>query len=167
MLYLLDANVLIDANRDFYPVEAVPEFWDWLLFKGESGDVKIPIEVYEELTRGTDGPSNWAKNGTTRTALEFTEEVDVRLVQRVLREGYTNDLTDSEAGKLGRDPFLIAHALRDHNERCVVTTEVSRPKNQGANRHVPNVCETLSVHWCHAFQLYRTLGFRTDWKKSG
>lgn len=29
-LYLLDANILIDANRDYYPVEAVPEYWAWL-----------------------------------------------------------------------------------------------------------------------------------------
>ena len=34
VLYLLDANVLIDANRDYYPVARVPEFWDWLLEMG-------------------------------------------------------------------------------------------------------------------------------------
>ncbi|MCY4508918.1 MAG: DUF4411 family protein [Acidobacteria bacterium] len=31
MLYLLDANVLIDAHRDYYPLGRVPEFWDWLI----------------------------------------------------------------------------------------------------------------------------------------
>ncbi len=31
MLYLLDANVLIDADRDYYPIDRVPEFWDWIL----------------------------------------------------------------------------------------------------------------------------------------
>lgn len=166
MLYLLDANVLINANRDFYPVEAVPEFWEWIISKGESGDVKIPIEVYEELTGGTDGLSGWAKDRNTVTALQLTEEVDVALVQRVIREGYADDLTDSEAGRLGRDPFLIAHALKDHKERCVVTTEVSRPKKQGANRHIPNVCEAFGIQWCDAYHLFRTLGFKTSWKNS-
>jgi len=40
LLYLLDANVLIAANRDYYPLGRVPEFWDWLVFpsvKGASG----------------------------------------------------------------------------------------------------------------------------------
>ena len=37
MLYLLDSNVLIDANRDYYPIERVPEFWDWLVAMGELG----------------------------------------------------------------------------------------------------------------------------------
>ena len=30
LLYLLDANVLITANRDYYSVKRVPEFWAWL-----------------------------------------------------------------------------------------------------------------------------------------
>lgn len=30
MLYLLDSSVLIDANRDYYPLERVPQFWGWL-----------------------------------------------------------------------------------------------------------------------------------------
>ena len=49
VLYLLDANVLIDANRDYYPIERVPEFWDWLVEMGELGRVKIPLEIYEEI----------------------------------------------------------------------------------------------------------------------
>jgi hypothetical protein len=27
MLYLLDANALIDAHRDYYRIGRVPEFW--------------------------------------------------------------------------------------------------------------------------------------------
>lgn len=49
MLYLLDANVLIDANRDYYPIERVPEFWDWLAAIGEQGQAKIPLEIYAEV----------------------------------------------------------------------------------------------------------------------
>ena len=37
VLYLLDANVLIDANRDYYPIERVPEFWEWLAEMGRLG----------------------------------------------------------------------------------------------------------------------------------
>lgn len=52
MLYLLDANVLIDANRDYYPLGRVDEFWEWLIHHGEQGNIKIPIEIYEELKAG-------------------------------------------------------------------------------------------------------------------
>ena len=41
MINLLDANVLIDANRDYYPIERVPEFWEWLAAMGEQGLVRF------------------------------------------------------------------------------------------------------------------------------
>ena len=44
MLYLLDADVPIDANRYYYPVDRVPQLWDWLLTLGQGGQVEIPAE---------------------------------------------------------------------------------------------------------------------------
>ena len=49
MLYLLDANVLIDANRDYYPIARVPEFWNWLVTRATQQQVKIPLEILEEI----------------------------------------------------------------------------------------------------------------------
>jgi hypothetical protein len=134
------------------------------VFQGDSGNIKIPVEVYEEIKSGKDELARWAKNAETKAALLLNEEVDIRLVQRVLREGYAKDLTDEEAQRLGRDPFLIAYALSDSNGRCIVTTEVSKPRKQRANQHVPNVCDNLSISWCHTFDFARILGFRTNWK---
>ena len=36
-LHLLDADVLIHAASYYYRFEQVPEFWDWLLDRGEAG----------------------------------------------------------------------------------------------------------------------------------
>lgn len=164
MLYLLDANVLIDANRDYCAIKRVPEFWEWLANVGMKGLVKIPLEVYEEIKDGQDDLAKWAKDSDISTALLFGEEADVSLVSRVTDEGYAPDLTDDEIEKIGRDPFLIAYALAARLERCVVTTEVSKPKRQRANRHVPDVCNDLEVRWCDTFELLRALDFSTDWK---
>ncbi len=71
MLYLLDANVLIDANRDYYPLDRIPEFWEWLVYLGKDGRVTIPIEHYEENTGGKDALTQWAKKSDVKTALEF------------------------------------------------------------------------------------------------
>ncbi len=51
MLYLLDANVLITAHNLYYAIDAVPEFWAWLVHKGSAGDLKMPLENYEEVRR--------------------------------------------------------------------------------------------------------------------
>ena len=61
MVDLLDANVLIDANRDYYPMDRVPEFWDWLAAMGQRGLVKVPQEVYEKVTQANDALSRWLK----------------------------------------------------------------------------------------------------------
>jgi hypothetical protein len=61
VLYLLDANVLITAQNLYYPLDRVPEFWGWLLHVGDQHYVKIPIELYEEITDGKDTLASWLK----------------------------------------------------------------------------------------------------------
>ncbi len=56
MLYLLDANVLITAHNTYYPMNVVPEFWDWLIHNGQNNQVKIPLEMMEEIKTGHKDP---------------------------------------------------------------------------------------------------------------
>ncbi len=163
VLYLLDANVLIDANRDYYPIARVPEFWDWLVVMGQSGRVKVPEEVYEEVvlprpTR-TDRLVDWLR--AHRDDLVLDEQVSVELVGFVTEQGYANDLTDQEIEKIGRDPFLISYALFDAQNRRVVTTEHSKPSKTRANRHLPDVCGQFNVLAIDTFDLIQELDFRT------
>ena len=164
MFFLLDANVLIDANRDYYPIERVPEFWGWLVHLGEQGDVKIPLEVYEEIKDGNDSLAVWSKDTAVKAALLLDEEADVDLVSKAINEGYAPDLTDDEVEKIGRDPFLVAYGLADLGQRCVVTTEVLKPARNRANRHLPDVCAGFDVPCCDTFQFVRELDFSTSWR---
>ncbi len=164
MLYLLDANTLIDANRDCYRIGKVDEYWDWLIHCGGQGQVKIPLEVYEELKAGRDDLSAWAKQSETETAMRFAEEADINLVRRVIEEGYAPDLTDIEIEEIGGDPFLIAYGLVDPKKRKIVTTEHSKPSARRKNRKVPDVCRQFGVMAVSAFQFGRELDFRTDWQ---
>jgi hypothetical protein len=110
MLYLLDANVLITAHNLYYPVDGVPEFWAWLAHKGDVGELKIPLELYEEVKDGsTDEEKDflyaWIKEEEVKAAILLEEEVDPELVARVINEGYAPDLTDDEVLQIGRDLF--------------------------------------------------------------
>lgn len=166
MLYLLDANILITAANTYYGIGRIPEFWSWLQYQAVSGRIKIPIEMYEEVLEGRkedDELLDWVKDDKNRAALVLDEMPKPALVRRVVTEGYANDLTDDEVEKLGRDPFLIAYAF-ENVERCIVTTEVSKPKKQRHNRHVPDVCKSLKVSWCGPWELNERLGFTTAWK---
>ncbi len=164
MLYLLDANVLIDANRDYYPIERVPEFWEWLEHHGAAGRVKIPLEIYEEVRDGKDDLASWIKTTEVTESLRYAEEVDVELVSKAVSEGYAPDLTDDEILKLGRDPFLLAYALASPSSHCIVTTEVSKPSKRRGNRRLPDVVRDFGIESCNTFEFTRRLDFRTNWR---
>jgi len=169
-MYLIDANVLITAHNLYYPVNGVPEFWAWLAFRANAGDIKMPVEIFEEVKDGgTDEERDllfgWISDDENKDALLLREEVDPELVARVVDEGYARDLSDQEVEQIGRDPFLIAYALTAPAERWVVTTEVSAPRKQRQNRKIPDVCGTLGVSCCDTFTMLRALGFATNWRR--
>ena len=168
MLYLLDANVLITAHHLYYPIDAVPEFWDWLAHQGEAGNIKMPIETFEEVKDGSNDADKdllyaWVQDDAHKAAILFDGDVEPQLVQQVT-EQYAPDLTDDELEAIGRDPFLIAHALADPGNRCVVTTEVSKPKWKRQNRKIPDVCRDVGVQCCDTFTMLRALQFSTRWR---
>ncbi len=168
MLYLLDASVLITAHNAYYPLDRVPEYWEWLVHMGQQGKVKVPFEIFEEVK---DGPADaekdllyaWLNDEATKSALLLPEKVNPLLVQRILNDGYAPDLTDDQIEQIGRDPFLIAYAMVAA-DRCVVTVETSEPKKTRQNRKIPDVCKTLSQACCNPFAFNKALGFRTQWR---
>lgn len=171
MLYLLDANTLIDAKRDYYPIDSVPEFWEWLVFHGKQGAIKIPIEIYEEFADATtkdgkkDALAEWAQQQHVRDSLLIDEQAEPDLVARITYGGYVANPTDQELERIGRDPFLISYALKDIKNRCIVTTESSIPSKKGANRKIPDVCRDFDILCIHSFQMFRQMKFSTRWNK--
>jgi hypothetical protein len=136
MLYLIDANVIIDAKDTYYALDQVPEFWSWVVNQAERGILKMPFLHCCSICL-------------------FFE-------QQILNEGYASDLTDEELITIGADPFLLAYALRKPG-RIIVTTETSAPKRQRKNRKLPDVCDQFQVPCINTFQLTRNLGWSTTW----
>ncbi len=169
MIYLLDANVLMTAHNTYYPIDRVPEYWEWLIYQAEKGRVKVPLEIFEEVKEGPDEEGkdllfDWINTEETKEALLFLEEADPDSVNHVVTVGYANDLTDSEIEQIGRDPFLISYALNHAGQRCVVTNEVSKPSRIRQNRKVPDVCNDLGVRSIDPFTFMKELNFTTNWR---
>jgi hypothetical protein len=158
-LYLLDANAPIRAHADFYDIERVPQFWDWLLAQAEAGTVKMPREIYGEVCQSKDLLGRWLRRVDVKRALVLDEPTNRAAVQRVVAQGYAPDLTDVELPKIGQDPFLVAAALGGA-DRVVVTREVSKPSAQRANRKIPDVCAVFRIEAITDYELYRRLDFR-------
>ena len=163
MRYLLDANVVIDADRDYYPLGRVPEFWTWLADQAERGVIAMPREMYDEVVDGRGGLVDWLKDHGDTLILD--EEADAVVVRDVLARGYGEDLTEDELQKIGKDPFIVAYAVAAEAPATVVTTEVSRPSAKRGNRQLPDVCGEFEVPCINTFKLVQALDFSTDWRE--
>ncbi len=159
-VYVVDADVLIRANADFYAIDRVPQFWAWLLGQAQLGAVKMTQQNCGEVAGSLDILGRWMNRLEVKTALILPETTDRKKFQHVLDYGYGTNLNEVELQEIGRDPFLIAAALWN-GDRVVVTREVSSPRKQRANRKIPDVCLSLRVEVITDYELYRRLDFNT------
>ncbi len=160
-MYLLDANVLIRADADFYPPDRIPQFWDWLIEKGNGNKVKIPHEIYKEITDGNGALPDWLMDRDVKAALLLDEEPDTALVQQVLDDGYQAQdpaFNEIESRKIGKDAFLVAYALAEDG-RVVVTREVSRRTQRLGSSKLPDDCKDCNVRWTTDYKMYELLNF--------
>ncbi len=65
-MYLLDANVFIDAKRNHYRFDPCPGFWEWLDHAHEMDVVASIEKVRSELVGTEDELSDWARASTGR-----------------------------------------------------------------------------------------------------
>jgi hypothetical protein len=61
MVYLLDANVFIQAKNLHYGFDFCPAFWDWIIDQDSKGRVKSIEKIGDELEAGQDDLATWAK----------------------------------------------------------------------------------------------------------
>ena len=163
-MYLLDANTLIRANADFYALDRIPQFWEWLIEKGSSGDIKIPREIYDEIADGKDQLAQWIKDSNVKDMLILDDILPPYFVQQTLEKGYAPDLNETEIEKIGPDANLVAYAYFNNKERTVVTREVLASSKTRGNTKIPNACEKLEIKWTTDFEMYRLLDFNTRQK---
>ena len=157
-MFLLDTNVFISAQRDYYPLDRVPEYWDWLAYQAESGEIKVPRAIWDELQPHDADLQAWMRVHQDSFIL-FPDESDVFVPDGLAQ--YGDNLTAEELERIGADPFLIAAAM--HHNGVVVSKEGSKPAKAGSNRRVPDICGDLGVTCITDHKLIVELDFSTSW----
>ena len=163
MLYLLDADTLITSSNKIYKMSRFMPFWAWLLEMAEMGKLKIAHENFDEIAIGNkkDDPLvSWITQKEIAIAVALDEEVDVKLLAEVIAKGYATDLSEVELIEVGKDPFLIAYALKDPKNRCVVSFETSKTTQKRAKSKIPDVCKILGVRCVTIFEMLDELDFK-------
>jgi len=164
-MYLLDANTIMEAHDTFYPVDRIPQFWEWLQKQGEAGLVKMPYEIHDEFDGKHGLHVEWITSPEVKAALLLDENADPGLVQSAIDNGYQGQdpaFDDIQHTKYGKDPFLVAYALVNPADRIVVTREVSKRTQRLGNTKLPDACDDCGIAWINDFGLYTQLNFNLN-----
>jgi len=152
VIYLLDANVFIQAKNLHYGFDFCPAFWDWLIAENAVGKVLSIEKVGDELEAGADELSSWARD---RGRLFFVPP-DPPLLEALARVSawITSQQFDPAAVSTFlqvADYYVIAQALA--RKYAVVTHEV--PSNSARKIKIPNVCVGLGIRFLTPYEMLR------------
>jgi hypothetical protein len=157
-MYLVDADVFIEAANSHYAFDVVPGFWDWLLVANADGTVASVEAVQRELRAGRDELAHWAMDRDEMFFLQPDDEVVVSL--RIVSEWATNCdryTSAAVADFLAKaDYYLVSHAHA--HAGVVVTHEVS--SNSRNKIKIPDACSDLEVECITPFAMLREAGAR-------
>ena len=161
-MYLLDANVFIEAQKRYYRFDTFPSFWIWLNDKQHKRQVASVWPIGEELLEGNDELASWAKK--RKAGGWFLPVSDVQTQHKFSEiSDWVNsrNFTDSAKKKfLGcADPWLVAKAAV--LDAVVVTQEVSAPESRTSVK-IPDVCFAFNVHYINTFTMMEQLGARFE-----
>ena len=154
MIYLLDANTLIEAKNRYYSMTICPGYWAWILQSHGQGLVASIETVGQELQRGNDELAAWStthKDIFWTVSDEATQEAFTKVAAHV-----ANSATQMKAGAVedflsGADPWLIAKAMTMSDS--VLVTQEKLDLHRKNKFIIPNVCQHFGVKWIDTFQV--------------
>ena len=156
-VYVLDANVFMEAARRYYAFDLAPGFWRGLEQYASTGRIKSIDKVKQELDKGKDDLAEWA-NTEFKDAFATTNRQDViDAYARIMAWAANRDqYTDAAKHKFasGADGWLVAFA-----ETCggvIVTHEMPAPQSRNKIK-IPEVSDRFGVDYVDTFTMLRSL----------
>ncbi|GAP35871.1 DUF4411 family protein [Piscinibacter sakaiensis] len=154
MIYLLDANTLIEAKNRYDRMAVCPAYWAWIERSKRAGTVASIDLVGDELRRGHDELAAWAK-GKADLFLAVSDD-DTQLAFGTVARHVATTAAEMKPGALdeflaGADPWLIAKAMALTG--AVVVTHEQFNEQMRRKFSIPNVCHHFGVPWIDTFEL--------------
>lgn len=159
-MYLLDANVFINAYRDYYSFDIVPKFWSRLVSLAGNSQICSIDKVRDELCTNEADPDDlhiWS-------ASQFQEYFDVTDAHDVLQAyaeiqqwSFQNpQFTDAAKSEFASnaDAWLIAYAKA---KGCKVVTHEGYNRDTRKRILIPVVCIHFGISYVNTFEMLREL----------
>lgn len=162
-LYVIDANIFMQAARDYYSFELAPSFWNALLEWADGGIVISVDKVFQEIKQGRENDPllEWSIKEfarffeTTQTSAVLQCFADLSQWTEA-HDTYNRAAKDQFMSDNNADIWIVAFA-KAHNG-VVVTFEI---EGNGIHRvKIPEVCEAFDIECINTFQMLKELKFQ-------
>jgi hypothetical protein len=155
-MYLVDANVLIEAKNRYYAFDIAPGFWAWLQGAHAAGEVGSIEAVEKELVGGNDELAEWAKANSSffHPIDQATTAYFAALTAWAVSRPFTPAALAAFSGNQA-DYQLVAHA-RGHNH-VLVTHELPEPSSRKRVK-IPDACAAIGATYMEPFEMMRRTG---------
>lgn len=162
MTYCIDTNTLIHSWRFWYAQQTHPTLWDAFADLGRSGKLKMPEQVFQELSQREDDVYAWCKERKDILVYEATDETED--MYRALVNEYPEMVGSLGTGSNYADLYVVAVAMI--TGATVVTDEdhgfkfdPNRKKRSRRNFEITNVCFEQDVPLIRAYDILRNEGW--------
>ncbi|MBK8259301.1 MAG: DUF4411 family protein [Polyangiaceae bacterium] len=150
--YLLDANALITAHRQWYGFDFCPGFWEWIVAQHAAGRVYSVARVEAELLGADDQLASWARqlpDGFFLRESDTEAAAFANLATWARRQNYQPAAVATFLQSA--DAALVAQAQA--RKSTVVTLEV----RSGSPRivKIPDACVGLNVDYLTPYAMLR------------
>ena len=155
-MYVVDANVLIEAKNRYYAFDLAPGFWKWLERVNEGGAVCSIDPIFEEIIKGDDELKMWAREHRSFFCPIGQGPVKhfSRITQWAVSQNYSPAALSAFTGN-DADYLIIAYACAYN---CtVVTHEIPAPSARKRVK-IPDACKAMGVDFTEPFTMLRKSG---------
>lgn len=165
-IYVLDANVFMEAHRRYYSFELCPGFWECLLHHHSEARLISIDQVRDEIFAG-DSLEAWVKAAAPKGLFASTRDPAVAahfqaMMAWVQSEPQFQPGAKAEFAQVA-DGWLAAYA-KTHGHVLVTHEEYAREARKRVP--LPNVCRQFNVDYMDTFAMLRKLDARFLWKPS-
>ncbi len=163
--YVLDANILINAYWDYYPMDVFPGFWDFLSNNIAVGRILIIDRVRAEI-KSPPQLVQWIDQVANGVFIPTIAQPAIADIYGRMADWVQGNLQYLPAARdrfsRDADGWLVAYASASGS--VVVTGEVFDP-NVRIRVPIPNLCDEFDVECKNALEMLRDLDAHFYWRQ--
>ena len=162
-IYVLDANIFIEAHRRYYTFDICPAYWDCLTHYANQGQIISIDRIKAELVGG-DWLATWVKQSPS-SLFQSSATPDVVRAFSAMMAWVQGDANYTSAAKAEfasvADGWVAAYA-KAHG--AVLVTEEVYNATIKKKVPLPNVCRQFNISYTDTFGMLRGLGVKFEWQ---